>query len=150
MMRSLGFAVLILAAAVPVFAQDATPGTDAAPVPIVDDDVENVIITGRRPEGMTLKDYMLDFIAEIGDPTSDNHGYARWRDDVCVSVRSLRDAKAAQYVVDRVSSIALEVGLTPGEPGCRPNLIIIFTNDGRSLAKQLVTASPRAFRPYGG
>lgn len=151
MIRSLGFALWILVAAVPVSAQDVTRGNVVnAPVPGGASDVENVIITGRRPDGMTVKDYMLDFITGIGDPASDDNGYARWREHVCVSVRSLRDVNAAQYVVDRVSAIALEVGLKPGEPGCRPNLVIFFTNDGPGLAKQLVTASPRAFRPFGG
>ncbi len=126
----------------------ATPSAD--PTSTVNEDIEDVVITGRRPEGMSMQKFMLDFVAEIGDPTSDNQGYARWRDKVCVEVRNLSDRELAQYVADRVSSVALEVGLTPGEPGCQPNLRIFFAPDGRELASKLVEANPRAFRPYGG
>jgi len=147
MIRSISFALLIFAA-VPVPAQVTTPADDTAPP--ADAAIENITITGERPEGWSIKDYMLDFVAEIGDPASDSNGYARWRDRVCVSVNNLRNAEVAQYVVDRISVIAFEVGLRPGEPGCSPNLNIIFTSDGAALANALVTTNRSAFRPYGG
>src|SRR5690606_6922122 len=45
--------------------------------------------------------------------------------------------------------IALELGLKPGEPGCRSDVSIIFTTDGRDMATRLVETSPSAFRPFG-
>lgn len=146
MIRSASFALLILAAT-PVLAQQAAPAGDAAPAP--DADIENIVVTGRRSEGWTIKDLMLDFVGEIGDPAAGS-GYARWQDRVCVSVYSLRNAQTAQFVVDRVSAVALDVGLRPGEPGCSPNLHIIFTSDGAALADNLVRSNRSAFRPYGG
>jgi hypothetical protein len=147
MIRSVSFALSILAA-VPLLAQDPAPVNDTAPA--VDAAIENITITGQRRDGWSIKDYMLDFVDEIGDPASDSSGYARWRDRICVSVFNLRDAAVAQYVIDRVSVVALELGLKPGEPGCRPNLNIMFVGDGAAFANKLVTANRSALRPYGG
>jgi hypothetical protein len=122
--------------------------TEPAPVPELGDDVEDIIVTGQR-RGV-LRKLMLDFIIEIGDPVSRDRGFARWRDDVCVGVHNLVDRAAAQYVADRISLAALEVGLEPGEPGCRANLNVIFTPNARDTAVRLAESSPRSFRPWGG
>jgi hypothetical protein len=118
--------------------------------PAAGDDIERISVTGRRPEGLTLRDYMFNFVSDIGDPVSEEFGFARWRKDVCVSVHNLGDAAAAQYVADRVSEVALELGLQPGEPGCGPSIQIAFTTDGRAMATELVQSEPRLFRPYFG
>lgn len=138
---------LAMFAAVPVLAQDTAPAAEATQA--ADPAIESIEIIGRRPD-WSLKDFMLDFIGEIGDPASDSNGYARWRDNVCVSVHNLRHAETAQYIVDRISAVALELGLEPGEPDCRPNLSILFTGDGAALANAMVTTRRSAFRPYGG
>lgn len=152
MLLPLRLATALLAALL-LFTDEAMPASAPArpdPLPAVGEDVDNVVITGRRPEGVSLQKFMLDFIAEVGDPTSDDNGYARWRNRVCVEVRNLNDINAAQYVADRISTIALEVGLKPGAPGCRPNLHIIFSTDGRALASSLVKTQRNVFRPFGG
>ena len=58
--------------------------------------------------------------------------------------------EAAQYIADRVSRLALEVGLTPGEPGCQPDVVIIFTTDASHVAATMVKEEPRLFRPGMG
>jgi hypothetical protein len=116
--------------------------------PVVGDDVEDITVIGQRREALRM--FMQDFITEIGAPVSRRHGYARWRRDVCVGVSGLADSVGAQYVADRVSLRALEVGLKAKGPGCRPSIQIIFTADGNALATQLVADSPRTFRPFGG
>jgi hypothetical protein len=113
----------------------------------VDSGIEEVIVTGQRPR--ELRKLMMDYIGEIGDPVSRDRGLARWRDKICVGVHNLTDRDIAQYVADRISLIALEVGLKPGEPGCSPNINILFSRDGRALASRLVENSPRVFRPFG-
>jgi hypothetical protein len=122
----------------------------AEPAPATSEDVENITVTGQRPD--VLRRQMMDFVLEIGNPIGGGfgRGYARWRDKVCVGVHNLTNTVAAQYIADRISAIAADVGLEPGEPGCRPNLNVIFSNDGRALATRLTEASPTAFRPYGG
>jgi hypothetical protein len=140
-----------LAAALPLLsalAAAAGAPTESVSVPAANEAIENIVVTGQRPE--ELRRLLLDFIVEIGDPVARNRGYARWRDDLCISVHALADRNAAQYVVDSIALVALEVGLDPGAPGCRPNLHILFTNDGRATATRMVESSPRTFRPWGG
>lgn len=59
---------------------------------------------------------------------------ARWRTPLCVGVTGLGEANA-QYVADRVSQRAREVGLRVGQAGCRANALILFSADpGRQAA----------------
>jgi hypothetical protein len=111
-------------------------------------DIEEVFVTGQRPS--ERRKLMMDYIGAIGDPVSRDRGFARWRDKICVGVRNLADRTTAEFVADRISLIALEVGLEPGEPGCRPNIHIVFARDGRDLASRLVEDTPRLFRPFAG
>ena len=54
-------------------------------------------------------------------------------------------------MADRVSEVALELGLPIGEPGCSPNVLIIATDDAPTLTAALVERSPNAFKPpYSG
>src|SRR5690606_27582460 len=55
----------------------------------------------------------------------------------------------AQYVVDRISTVAEDLGLEPGAPGCSPNILIVATDDGSALARTLVEDRRRAFRMGG-
>jgi hypothetical protein len=116
--------------------------------PVVGEGVEDITVTAQRREALRMR--MQEFITEIGDPVSRHQGYARWRRDVCVGVSGLADPVPAQYIADRISFRALENGLRPKGPGCRPNIQVIFTADGRGTATRLVADSPRAFRPFGG
>ena len=130
-------------------AQEPVPNT-AAPVgiereaPAVGDEV---VVRGRRmsdiEDGLRLEiDKFIDEVAV----TFGGRGFARWNGSVCVGVHNLQ-ATAAQYIVDRVSLLAHEVGLAPGEPGCAPDVIIIFTTDGKELASWFVENEPRLLRP---
>ena len=85
--------------------------------PVVGDEV---VVRGRRmseiEDGLRIE--IGKFIDEIS-VTPMGAGLARWDGSVCVGVHNL-ERTAAQYLVDRVSRLALEVGLRPGEPGCFP------------------------------
>ena len=52
----------------------------------------------------------------------------------CASASTISRRSAAQYIVDRISSLALDVGLEPGEPGCRPDVNIVFATNARETA----------------
>ena len=58
-------------------------------------------------------------------------------------------ADMAQYLVDRVSTVAEDLGLRIGEPGCTANIVVIAADDPDAAALQLTTANIRAFRPGG-
>ena len=116
----------------------------AAEAPIVDDEV---IVRGRRMSEIEneLRIEIGKFIDEISAVPM-GRGLARWDRSVCIGVHNL-ERTAAQYIVDRISSLALEVGLKPGEPGCFPEVVIVFTTDGKYLANYLVEERERLLRP---
>jgi hypothetical protein len=136
----------------PVFAQVAPPQAAAstqsqaeAPQP-----VDEVIVRGRRMSDVRaeLQKYVQEFVGKVSAPAA-GRGYARWNRFVCVGVHNLQ-ADAAQYIVDRISKEAVDLGLEPGEPGCAPDVIVIFTTDAKQLATYLVKHNKRLFLPGMG
>lgn len=104
--------------------------------------LEDVVISGRSLDGL-----IRDFVGEVAEPNR-NRGLARWHDRVCVGVANL-DGEVAQYLSDRVSTVAADMGLTAGAPGCTPNILVIATADAGDLARQLTEERRRAFRMGG-
>jgi hypothetical protein len=111
---------------------------------------EVVVVRGRRMSEVKfdLRTFAREFIGQVSAPPQ-GRGYARWRHGVCVGVHNLENS-AAQYLVDRISLLAVEVGLEPGEPGCDPDVMVFFTTDGDALATYLVENEPLMFRPGVG
>lgn len=101
-------------------------------------DLSDVTVSGRR-----LEQAAQDFVQDIGAPAR-GRGLARWRDRICIGVVNMR-RDAAQQIVDRVSEVALDLGLRPGEPGCNANTTIIAVKDADSFTRQFVEARPRLF-----
>jgi hypothetical protein len=108
---------------------------------------DEVVVRGRRMSDIEdgLRAEIGKFIGEV-TVTFASRGFARWDGGVCVGVHNL-EATAAQYIVDRISLLAQEVGLTAGDPGCAPQVIIVFTTNGSELASNLVETQPRLLRP---
>lgn len=105
-------------------------------------ELEDIVVQGRR-----IDEQVRGFVDEIAAPPS-GRGPARWHDNICVGVANLR-RDAAQYLADRVSEVAMDIGLEPGEPGCIPNILVIGTDDGAGMARGLVAARPNVFWPGG-
>lgn len=129
--------VLLAGLAMPVLAGEAPVGKE----------IVGIVVTGRRPA--ELRRFMSDFIVEIGVPASRGRGYARWRDPLCVAIYNLPNQPVAQYIVDRISHVALEAGLKNGRAGCDPNQKIIFSPDAKELASSMVESNPLMFLPWG-
>lgn len=104
--------------------------------------LSDVVVEARR-----LREVVQDFVGEVSAPAG-NRGPARWNGPVCVGVVNLR-GEVAQYIVDRTSDVARELGLSAGEPGCAPNILIIAASDGRAVADAVVDTRRGAFRPGG-
>lgn len=127
----------------------ASPATQALPVaqvPAAGDpvEIEDVLVTGRP-----LREMIENFVDEVAEPPR-GRGPARWDRKVCVGVVNLR-REPAQVMIDRVSRVALDIGLEIGEPGCSPNILVLATNDAVGLATALIETRPNAFRPnYAG
>lgn len=136
-----------------VFAQDASSPATAAPAKREaqqSQSIDEVIVRGRRMSeiDLELRKFVLEFVDKVAAPAA-GRGYARWNRRVCVGVHNLQK-DAAQYLVDRISLQAADVGLEPGEPGCQPDVIIIFTTDAQMLAGYLVKHRKRLFLPLMG
>ena len=99
--------------------------------------------------GRTTPDPIKDFVATVAAPIQ-GRGLARWEAKLCPGVVNL-SPDAAQAIVDRITLAAQDVRLETGKPGCDPNLVIIFTNDGPGVAQELTARDQDLFRPnvYG-
>lgn len=105
-------------------------------------DLGEVVVEGRR-----LQDMTRDFVNEVAAPAR-RRGLARWRDGVCVGVVNLQ-AEAATYIIDRVSTVAQDLGLRAGGPGCHPSVIISFATDANAFTEDFVSRRPQLFRVGG-
>jgi hypothetical protein len=111
--------------------------------------VDEVVVRGRRMSEIEsdLRIHAGKFVEEVAKPPA-GRGYARWHKRVCIGVHNLRP-DAAQYIVDRISQVAAELGLDPGEPGCNPNVVVIFTAAGKETATYIAEHYPALLRPSG-
>lgn len=127
--------LMIAALAAWALSQDplSTPPQDPPPVAL-----EDVVVEARRLEELTR-----EFVDEVSAPAR-RRGLARWRSGVCVGVGGIRQ-DIAQALADHVSRVALEYGLRPGDPGCSANVLIVFAEDGRALADEMVERRRRVF-----
>lgn len=103
-------------------------------------EIDDVVVEARR-----LEDFIGDFVEAVGEPPR-RRGLARWHEPICVGVVNLR-AERAQYIVDRVSDVARDLGVEAGEPGCRANVMIAATADAPALARALVERKRRVLDP---
>lgn len=148
----LSLAAVTAACVIPALAEDAVPqtGSGSSAETGTQQPIEEVIVRGRRLSEIDfdLRAEITNFVRQIAAPAR-ARGYARWHKKVCVGVYNLEEGPA-QYIVDRLSSLALDLGLEAGEPGCEPGVNIIFAADGRQMAASMVEAEPRVFRPVMG
>lgn len=113
-------AALLLSANTP--AQEESPESASRPERGTTVADEEVVARGQRLSEIefALRLYIQRFIAEVAAPARAS-GFARRHRSVCVGVHNLRN-DLAQYIVDRISTAALDVRLEAGEPGCRPQI----------------------------
>lgn len=128
--------LLLLSAAWTLTGQ-APPPPQEAPVTLSDVVVDGVVPADRA------RGYVDEILI-----TPQGQGPARWNRRLCVGTVNLRP-EVARYVIDRVSAVAQEVGLAPGQPGCRANVLIFGASDGPEMARALVEGRPRVFRVGG-
>ena len=130
MFTAIALAALIAGQTAPQAAQD--PDEAVA--------VEDILVEGRP-----LVERAREFVNEIAAPPN-NRNLATWRTEMCVSAVNMPTTHG-QAMVDRVSQVALHLGVRIGEPGCEPNVIIALSTDAQAMAAQLVDRRERTFRP---
>jgi hypothetical protein len=112
------------------------------PAAMAPTDLDDVIVQGRRLEEMTR-----DFVNTVGAPAR-GRGLARWDRGICAGVMNL-GRETSQYIVDRISTVALDLGLQAGAPGCEPNILIFAASEGNSFTRSIVQSRPRLFSGSG-
>lgn len=137
-MSAIALAVALMLSA-PDQAAQAPLQDPAASAPV---DLEDIVVDGRP-----LEQIARAFVGEVSAPAR-GRGMARWRDGLCVGVANLQP-DLAQYIADRVSTVAEDLGLKPGEPGCTPHVLIVATVDAPVFTRQFVDMRPGLFRVGG-
>ena len=93
-------------------------------------------VPGLVVEGRPTEDLAREFVRRVAAPPT-GAPVARWSRPLCVAAENLPPAAAA-FLVERLSSVALDVGLEIGEDGCDPLVLVIATTDGAAIARGLV------------
>ena len=120
-------------------APTAASAQDAGPTPN-----EEIVVVGER----TLEEQVRAFVESFSLPPSGEDQLARWDTHICAGIVGLRRSQG-QFIADRISARAAEVGLQPRGPGCRANLIVFFAPNPDLFARTLIDQYP-AFVGYGG
>jgi hypothetical protein len=139
---AVGFAAAVAVPAARPWAQGGVPDSSVeAQAP------DEVIVRGRRMSEIEddLRIIVDEFVGEVVAPSL-GRGLARWNKRLCVGVSNV-NRSAGQYIADRISRLAADVGLDVGEPGCVPDVVVLFTTDGPATAAQMVDTDPTLFRP---
>lgn len=100
---------------------------------------EEVIVRG---EG--LDEAIRSFVGAVTVEAGRTDQIAVWGGRLCIGVMGMRGPQA-QAVIDRVALRAANLDIALGEPGCSPNLLVIFTADSDTVARVLVEEYRRAF-----
>lgn len=125
LIASLAFSAALLAPTVDVAQQPVAAQEADSPVRLQD-----LHVYGRQRD-----EIIRDFVDNVADPVR-GRPLARFRDQVCVSVVNL-EPQSANFIVERVSHVAREVGLRTGGPGCRANVVLIASSDPSGEARAL-------------
>lgn len=106
--------------------------------------VQGVVVTARSPE--ETRAAATAFVGAIS-AQSGNGRLARWDRKICPGVVGMK-AEYAQPLIDRISVVAIQVGLDVAPPGCKPDIVIIATDAADAMAADLVAETPKAFAKY--
>jgi hypothetical protein len=126
---------LLMAASAPAWAQ--TEPTEGASPPITE--LSPVTVEARSTE-----EVIQGFVANVSAVHERNGQVARFDGRICPGVVNLPES-AAQVINDRIARAALIAGLSIGQPGCEPNVLVIATENSDRLAPQLMRDNRRAF-----
>ncbi len=131
-----------LLASTPASISAQTPGPLVAQEQSEATRLEDVTVTGTK-----LETLIEAFVRDVAAPVP-GRNLARWDTSVCVAVVNFR-ADGAQYLADRISTIASDVGLRVGQPGCTPNIVVIGSTHPSLLAREMVHQHRGMFRMGG-
>lgn len=105
--------------------------------------VEGVIVEGRRAAAEEQRRAVAEFVGGLSEPTQRGR-LARWEEGVCPGVVGLPQKHAA-FLADRIAMEAHAVGLSVGQPGCRPDILILVTSQPNKAAADFRKRYPAYF-----
>lgn len=91
---------------------------------------DHVVITGRPVEEVARA-----FVQELAEGSRREDQLSRWDRRICPGVLGAQNTYA-EAMLNRISQRAVQVGLDVGEPGCKPNILIVVTADPAKVAKE--------------
>ncbi|HEV2082615.1 MAG TPA: hypothetical protein VGR32_09205 [Brevundimonas sp.] len=104
--------------------------------------VDDIVVDGRP-----LRAVADEFVENVGEAPR-GRGLARWYRPLCVGAVNL-NPDVAQPLLDHIARVAEDLGVQSGDVGCRPNVIMVFTDDPRAVAGAMIEADPKGFRLGG-
>lgn len=110
-------------------------------------EADPITLEGIDVVGRPLTDLIRGFVNEVAAPNR-GRNLARWDTAICVGVVNL-ETETAQYLADRISTVAGDLGLRVGAPGCASNILIVATDDGNGMAQAMAEEYRRTLRPGG-
>ncbi|WP_343788844.1 hypothetical protein [Brevundimonas kwangchunensis] len=103
----------------------------------------DVVVRGAAAEPEQLR----SFVTEIGGGPP-RRLMARWNRPICIGTVNARP-EYAQPFIDHMARVAIDAGAAVDGPGCRANMLVIFTSNGKVTAEALAAGSPLSFIPPG-
>jgi hypothetical protein len=126
-------AALTLLSSTAALAQAPAPGSAA--------DASIVVV------GQATQEAVRSFVEEMSAAPRGADQLARWDRRICTGIAGVRP-DYAQFLNDRIAHRALGVGLGVGQPGCRPNVLIVVATDPDAVARDLFRHHRRALGYY--
>lgn len=132
------FAAVLAAALMTAAPQDPPP---AAPPQEAASELDAITVQGR------LEARSRAFVEEVSRAPG-RRPLARWNGPVCVGVMNM-EAGSAQFLIDRVATVAAALGVDSGEPGCDPNVMILMARSANATEVMRAAVEERvlAFSP---
>lgn len=114
----------------------------SAQQPVPNSSDNDLVVTATRLEQM-----IRDFVGDVSVEQQAEEQIARWDGRICPQIAGL-NVRQAQFVADRISQRAYQIGLRPGRSNCRANILIFVTPDADRFTKALTDQFPEVFDPH--
>lgn len=122
-----------------------SPSVAAAAQPAPEDSrpLQQVQVTGSKPDLPTLKRIAIQFVQFHAVVSPVIQQFSRWRIAVCSQVTGLNPADS-EFVTRRVEEVAQSVGAPTPRAGkeCKANVEIVFTAQPQEILEHIAKASP--------
>jgi hypothetical protein len=96
-----------------------------------------------------LEKRLFHFVTIITGQTGFYDSLARWGVQVCPAVTGLPSAQG-EFILQRISTIALAAGAPLGSSDCKPNLFVMVTAEPSRLIKEIWSRNPSRFSDMSG